>query len=184
MLLRCCLRYWSMEDLIRDSCNLWLWRCWHTVEDGDPHAWKVVVDGEFGVISWLRRWEAKNLGLRRHWKDLWSTCHSDMCLVVHGRPGLWRDFLTTSSGGDKSRTRNALGRSPVDMPQRYVSCCGWQAWSLALIALMAMVLPRFWRQWRSFSFSIGERLDSSSGWRWPFVSVYGGSVVVFKWCFS
>jgi hypothetical protein len=133
----------GFDQEMSNSCNLWLWRCWRAVEDGDPEAWKVIVDGEFSVISLLRQREATNLGPGKHWEDPRSTCHIDMCLAVHGRPGLWRDLSTTSMGGHESRTGKALGRSLIDMPQRYVSCCAWQAWSLAQIALMATVLPRF-----------------------------------------
>jgi hypothetical protein len=45
-----------------DQGQLWLWWCLRAVEDGDPEAWKVIVDGEFSVISRLRRREATNLG--------------------------------------------------------------------------------------------------------------------------
>jgi hypothetical protein len=45
----------GFDQEMSNSCNLWLWRCWRVVEDGDHEAWKVIVDVKFSMISQLRR---------------------------------------------------------------------------------------------------------------------------------
>jgi hypothetical protein len=49
---------------------------------------------------------------------------------------IWRDLSTMSMGGGGSGARKARGRSPIDMPQRYVPSRARQARSLAKKSLM------------------------------------------------
>jgi hypothetical protein len=102
----------------------------------------------------------------------WRRLRLKMATLKNGR---W--FMDGGSGVisrlrrcDESRVGKARGRSPVDVPQRYVPCHAQQARS------SAPQKPWWWWcfRWRLFSSSIGGRLSGASGWRWPFVSVCAG----------
>jgi hypothetical protein len=71
-----------------------------------------------------------------------------------------RSSSTSSMGGDRSLSKIARGRSPVDVPQRHVPRCVQQAYSSTHKASLAMVLSRILQLWR-LGVSSGVRLSGA-----------------------
>jgi hypothetical protein len=72
---------------------------------------------------------------------------------------------TSSMGGDRSWSKTARGRPPVDVPQRYVPRYVQQAYSLTHKVLLAMMLSRIFEWWRIVIY-FGVRLDGVRSLRW------------------
>jgi hypothetical protein len=87
------------------------------------------LSGNCDLWSWRRRRTAED-GNPEAWKVVrgWRICH---------------DLSTMLMGGGGSGAGKTRGRSPVDVPQRYVPCRPLHAQSSDQKALMAMVFPWF-----------------------------------------
>jgi hypothetical protein len=82
-------------------------------------------------------------------------------------------FLTSSVGCGGSWSNAARGRSLVDVPQRYVSCCVQRVYSSTHKASLAMVLLWIW-QWCRLGLSFNVHLADVGVWRRPLVSTSAG----------
>ena len=85
-------------------------------------------------------------GSRRRWRP--GRGGSSGARMLIRRWWICRSSPTLSMGGDRSWSKTARGRPPVDVPQRHVPCCVQQICSSTHKALLAMVLFWIFQWWR------------------------------------
>ena len=115
-------------------------------------------------------------GVRRFLRQRWRPGRGGFsgAKMLVRRWWICRSSPTSSMGGDRSWSKTARGRPPVDVPQRHVPCCVQWACSSTHKASLAMVLSRILQWWR-LGVSSGVRLGGTGVGRRPLATVVAGN---------